>query len=527
MKELKIKGALSDAVIEEMADFCAERLAEAETDRRDIERICQSLKEILTDWHGELGDAKVVYRSGSAAGRPYILFSVAGHKLEFEGHTKELLTNSALLSYAGLRISCYHRNGYNSLVLYPASQKKKPGQTAGVAAALVLAALLGVLLRFLPQQAADIAESIRKPLLDTVLSLFKGVAMPMVFLSVLCGILSMGDMSSAERIGKRTVFEFCKALLVITLILLVLILVLFYRGSARTEQELSAVGDIYDMVLNIVPKDIFSPFIDGNPLQIIFMSILAAVVLLLLGERVSFVTSFFRQLNEFFLSLMTLLAKLIPLVVFLSVLGMVMSEWKSTARLSVELVLMNYSMCIALLIVLPVVCSLRFRIGLLRLYRKLMPTFLVGFTTASSSTAYSTNLETCEKNLGVSPTLSGFAVSLGQVTYKPCSLISLVMMIVVFARCYGVEMSLTWIVTILIAAFLLSIAMPPIPGAGIIICSIFFTLGGIPMEALAVMSVLDMFTDFIVTGSNLTLLQLKMISLADGLEQLDRNILRE
>ena len=88
-------------------------------------------------------------------------------------------------------------------------------------------------------------------------------------------------------------------------------------------------------------------------------------------------------------------------------------------------------------------------------------------------------------------------------------------------------MSLTWIVTILIAAFLLSIAMPPIPGAGIIICSIFFTLGGIPMEALAVMSVLDMFTDFIVTGSNLTLLQLKMISLADGLEQLDRNILRE
>ena len=74
---------------------------------------------------------------------------------------------------------------------------------------------------------------------------------------------------------------------------------------------------------------------------------------------------------------------------------------------------------------------------------------------------------------------------------------------------------------------LISLATPPVPGGGIMMYAIAFAQLGIPMEALGVVLVVDMITDFPITACNVTGWQLTLIDVADSLNMLDKDTLRK
>ncbi len=79
---------------------------------------------------------------------------------------------------------------------------------------------------------------------------------------------------------------------------------------------LSGFSTIYQIILDIVPSDIISPFLNGNTLQIIFLGAAVGIALLILGDRAAAVRTFIEQTNEVVQFLMEAIGDLIPLFVF-------------------------------------------------------------------------------------------------------------------------------------------------------------------------------------------------------------------
>jgi len=161
------------------------------------------------------------------------------------------------------------------------------------------------------------------------------------------------------------------------------------------------------------------------------------------------------------------------------------------------------------------------------LVKKLLPTFLIGFTTASSSAAFATNLETCEKQLGVPPVLVNFAVPLGQVLYMPGFIVSFSGICLCMAENYAVAITPAWVVTMVIVVGLLSMAMPPVPGGALTAFAVMFTQLGIPNDAVALAVAINSVVDFIATASNLTCLQVEVVMVSGKLGMLDEECLKK
>lgn len=94
-----------------------------------------------------------------------------------------------------------------------------------------------------------------------------------------------------------------------------------------------------------------------------------------------------------------------------------------------------------------------------------------------------------------------------------------------FTQVYHVEIGAGWLVMAFITVTLLMIAMPPIPGAGIMVCTVLFAKLGLPAQAMVMAAAADVVVDFLDTGFNVLLLLLRLAGDAGELGKLDRGVL--
>ena len=152
---------------------------------------------------------------------------------------------------------------------------------------------------------------------------------------------------------------------------------------------------------------------------------------------------------------------------------------------------------------------------------------LIALTTASSAAAYGTNLETCEKKLGIDKRIVNFGLPLGQVVFMPGGGIMFLTMAFMMAEYAQVAVSLSWVVMAVIVASLLALAAPPIPGGGLSVYTILFLQLGIPMETLTLALALNTIIEFFGTAANLACLQMELTLVADKMGMLDTEVLHK
>ena len=223
---------------------------------------------------------------------------------------------------------------------------------------------------------------------------------------------------------------------------------------------------------------------------------------------------------------MEAIGRLIPAFVFLSLFGLMGSDLGAGLTGIFKAVLIAFIACPLMALLFAGSLSVRYRVSFPLLLKKLLPTFLIGLTTASSSAAFATNLETCEKKLGVSPVLVNFAVPLGQVLYMPGVVAAFSGICLCMAENWGVAITPAWLMTMVIVVGLLSMAMPPIPGGALTCFAVMFAQLGIPDGALALAVAISSVADFIITACDLTCLQVEVTTVAGKLGMLDEECLR-
>ena len=522
MEQYLFSNSSIDLACEEVGKF----LASADVERREALRIKLTLEEVLLKYQSKFG-AEATFRIRCAKRLPSIKVEiiVAGESydpLNQESEEDDVIRN--LLAGIGLTPAWSYRSGKNYIVFI--SKKKPLSGTVKMLLAIALAVVAGAALNLLPDRiAAGANDYVLTPATNAFLGLISAVSGPLIFLSVLGSICSMGNMETLGKIGSKTIK-------VILLYMTTISVLMTAFGSLFYHVELGGGGEsdfsqVLNLIYGIIPSNLFEPFLTGNALQLIFISVMVGLAMLVLSSRVGGVFQLVEQFRFIVQTIMSGLSAMLPVLIFVLFTGMI-----SSGNLDALLNSWKIVAVIVLLVVVFYVTNLM-RIAITKkispalLFKKAWPTLMISLTTASSAAAFGTNTRDAAEKFGMDKKLVEFGIPIGQVLFKPGGLIELFCLELSFAKLCGIPITLPWLMIGLLTNPLLSFAIPPIPGGALMGYTIAFTQLGIPMEVMGVALAVGTIVDFPTTACNVSGWQLAMIDVADSLGMLDSETLHK
>ena len=522
--------ALDEAGIDTLSQLLAGALEQAAVNRKDIIRLRLAVEEILGLWKSrEENETVCTFRCGTRMGRMYIEITAPGKRIDPDEAAVDLagqMLCSNLLAQAGLSPVYSYHDGINRLALYP-SKPQKISPLLQLLLAILSAVVVGAVLLALPAPVGEVAVGVVNPLFTAMMGILQALASPMIFLSVCWGIINIGDIHMLGRIGKTVLFRFLGAVFLLTAVTAVFLVWMFRPESGMASMGENAAAQIYSMILGIIPTNIITPFLEGNSLQIIFMAICAGLVLLALGEKSSSLRVLLGQINTAVQFMMEIVSRYISLFVFVSLLSLMLSDALSNLGGVVKGLLLGIAACVAWPLLYALWASLRLKVSFPMVLRKQLPTYLIALSTASSSAALSSNLETCERRLGISGRIVHFAVPLGQVMFKTGGAVGFFVLALGLAEFYEVAMPLPWVITGVLTAGLLAIAAPPVPGGSLTCYTVLLAQLGIPDAAIGLAVAGNVLLDFFMTSCGISCLQSELMLSANKLGMLDRDRLKK
>ena len=517
--------SLSAQTIDEVSAICVQTLTEAEADKKDILRIRLSLEEILGIWRGSLEGALVHVDSGKKFGRSFLQVSVDGPAMG-AWDNEAVILSSHMLSQAGLSFTYAYKNGKNCLTCNPRKANAAMGQVGVLLCAVFLAGVLGAAVRLFPAIEPAIL-SVTEPLFNMILGALRAVSSPIVFLAVCCGMVSMGDLTLVGKIGRKLIVKMVTGIFALGVLMALVGCLLFPVVMEAGNAGSGDFSDIYQMVLEIVPSDIVSPFLNGNALQLVFLGICLGAALLVLGDRVSGVQNTLMQANETVQFLMSTLGKIVPLFVFLGLFDLMLSGVDSGISILLKVFAIAIPGCFAMALFYVFLGAARLSVSPVLLLKKLLPTYLIILTTASSAAAMATNLETCVKELGIPKKIADFAIPMGQVLYKPGFVVGIFPLALCMAEYYDVPITPQFLIMGILTIGLLAMAVPTIPGGPLSVFTVLFAQLGIPSQAIALAVSAAVILDFFMTSAGTSCLQVQVALAADSVGMLDEKKLKK
>lgn len=152
---------------------------------------------------------------------------------------------------------------------------------------------------------------------------------------------------------------------------------------------------------------------------------------------------------------------------------------------------------------------------------------MIAVTTASSAAAFNTNVNDANMELGVDRKLVEFGIPIGQVLFMPGLFATLFVAEACLAESCGLTITVPWLIIGFVTNYLVSTACPPVPGTGMMCFSVVFAQLGIPAEMMGIALAIDMITDFPTTAVTVSGWQLTLIDVADSLDMLNKESLRQ
>lgn len=393
-------------------------------------------------------------------------------------------------------------------------EKKGKGLTTKIFIGLLVGLVVGILVYYLPE--GTLRDDI---LIDGIFQLLgqvflRGIMMmvvPLVFISLVNGTASMGDVKKLGRVGARTILFY----LVTTAFAVTLALALGYLLKPGIGLDLGAVEQIettinektplVQILYEMVPRNPISAMAEGNMLQIIVFAIITGIGLSVLGDKVKLILQIFEQLNELVMKMVGFVMLFAPLGVF----GLIARTF-ATVGYAALVPLLKYiiAVYIGLILHAGLVYSgmLKGLTGLspIKFYKKFFPAMSVAFSTASSNATIPINLEINEKQLGVPRNIAAFTIPLGATINMDGTAIMQGVATFFIAQVYNIPLNIGAILTVVLTATLASIGTAGVPGAGTIMLSMVLQSIGLPLEGIGLIMGIDRLVDMGRTTVNIT-----------------------
>ncbi len=353
------------------------------------------------------------------------------------------------------------------------------------------------------------------------LAMIKMVVVPLVFFSLVGGIASLGDVRKLGRMGGRTLGFFMGTTVMALTIGVGLanlirpgsllsqadrdILLSSYSGSASSTVANAAEAPSFgDQIISIVPTNPFAALGSGDMLQVIFFAMMLGIALTFLQDnRAEPVVILFDRLNDAMVMLVHIAMKLAPIGV-----GALLFKVVGNTGFSVLIALSVYALVVLLGLLMHLVLTygsaVRFlaKLPFLAFLGAIKEAMVVAFSTSSSSATLPVTKECCEDNINVSPETTSFVLPLGATVNMDGTALYQGVAAIFIAQIYGMDLSFSDQVTIVVSATLASVGAAGVPGAGMITLAMVLTAIGVPTEGLALILGVDRILDMFRTATN-------------------------
>ena len=383
-------------------------------------------------------------------------------------------------------------------------KRKKLPLAAQILIALILAIVAGLLL----QSQAEFCEAYIKPFGTIFLNLLKFIVVPIVLFSIMSGIISMSDIRKVGSIGLKTVvYYMCTTAFAIIVGLAGGSLFKGFFPVLATSDltyEAAETPSAMDTLVNIFPSNFIAPMYESAMLQIIVISLILGFAILLVGKEAEPVITLVNGLNAVFMKCMDMILKLSPLGVF-CLLCPVVAVNGSKVLGSLAMVLLAAYVCYAvhILVVYSTAVSTLGGMSPLKFFKGQMAAMIFAFSSASSVGTMPINMEGCHK-MGASKEVTSFVLPLGATINMDGTSIYMGVCSIFIASCFGIDLTLTQMMTIVLTATLASIGTAGVPGAGMVMLTMVLTSVGLPVEGIALVAGVDRIFDMGRTVVNIT-----------------------
>ena len=359
--------------------------------------------------------------------------------------------------------------------------------------------------------------TIVKPLGTIFLNMIKMIVVPMVFFSITAGVASLGDLKKLRNIGVKVVGLYAlTSALCVGLGLIMANIINPGKGfdltalSQSTDYEAQAMPSIIYTLIDMFPSNIFTSFTNTNMLQIIVFSVFLGVALIMMGKEGERLLAGVQSCANAMYKITAIVMEFSPIGVCalladsvgaygLKIFGPLGKLILTVYASDVILVLVMYIPMVALLAKFPVKKWLQ---GIWKVW-------VVTASTTSSSGSLPITTSVTNDEFGVSSELSSFSLPLGATINMNGGCIYYAAAIVMTAQIYGMNLTPSALVNIIISTVLVAMGCPGVPGGAIIMTTILLTNMGLPLEIVGLIAgifrLIDMAnTTFNVTGDVVT-----------------------
>ena len=355
------------------------------------------------------------------------------------------------------------------------------------------------------------------PVGDLFMTLIKMVVVPMVFFSLVGGAASLGNSSSAGKIGAVT-FAYYGVTTAVAVALGLALSVIFQPGAginmaaisdAAIDVDMSqshTIPGFWETVIGFVPVNPFAALVEGNILQTIVFALFVGFGLSVLEpEKKEFMIKIFNYFTEIFIKIMTGIMYLAPIGVFA-----LMADATGTFGYDVLVKLLQLiGLYVVVLIVVTYgmiggsVALFSKKVSYVQFFKSMWKCQLFAFSTASSMATLPMNMATCENEFGLNKGTVSFALPLGATINMNGNAAYYAMAGCFIAQMYGMELSMSQYIAIIITSTLGAVGQAGVPGPSLLVVAVLVS-AGIPIEALPILFGVDRIFDMLRTAVNIT-----------------------
>ncbi len=385
-------------------------------------------------------------------------------------------------------------------------------QTAVIGAALVLGVVVGYGCNSLapdPATATRIA-SYFSILTDIFLRMIKMIIAPLVFATLVTGLAQMGDSGTVGRIGARALGWFVCASLC-SLLIGLLMSNLLHPGSAL-QVPLPPAGagagvktgalNLADFMTHVFPKSVIEAMAGNEILQILIFAVFFGVALgQVHSQSARSLVATMEDVVQVMLKMTDYVMRFAPFGVFGAVSAAITTQ-------GVGLLLVYGTFIGSFYLGLAVLWLCLFLAGylvlgrqVLRLLRLVQGPMLVGFSTASSESAYPRLMEQL-KEFGVREAVAGFVLPLGYAFNLDGSMMYTTFLSLFVAQAYNIPLTLGEQVTMLLVLMVSSKGIAGVPRASLVVVAAVLPMFHLPEAGLLLVLGIDHFLDMGRTVTN-------------------------
>ncbi|WP_121640014.1 dicarboxylate/amino acid:cation symporter [Virgibacillus sp. Bac330] len=383
---------------------------------------------------------------------------------------------------------------------------KKYKQTSFVIK-MTIAFIAGIIIGLIFQDQTDILE----PLGTLLIHLLSLVAIPVIFLTVVLAVNKM-KIHQLGRMGGKLMLYYMATTAAAVLIGLALALWINPGTSLTlpdTQVEEPETPSFSDILLQIVPKNIFTAFTSGDLMAILFIAVIMGIAISTMRyandkkmkEYGDLLNTFFTALNEMFYKILQGVLLYAPIGIFAISATAFGSQGWDTFHSLLKFTAVFY-LGILLLWVFVYTGFLKLaKVPVISFFKQTKEAYTTAFFTSSSIASLPIAINSAKK-AGISETTANFALPLGAVFNSDGGALRMGVSLVFAANITNLSLSPTDFLVIVMIGTLLSIGTAGVPAAGLVTLSAVLSMFGLPLEIVALIAGVDALIGMAGTASN-------------------------